>query len=107
MFVLLILFFQAPSVALLIFVYFEIYCPILVFTIEVIPRRPNHITMFVQTLAGTRSLISIGVGAGDIAILYRVGGRIGNWLTASTGDVGFLAIMEKDEENVLRRKGVY
>ena len=61
--------------------------------------------MAVQTLIGTSSLVSVGVGAGDVATLYTVGRRIGNWLTASGGDADLLAMLEEDEASILRRRG--
>jgi hypothetical protein len=62
--------------------------------------------MSLQVLAGTSSLISIGLGAGDVATLFNVGRTLGNWLTAASGDVNFLAMLEEDEASIFRRRGL-
>lgn len=50
--------------------------------------------------------MSIGLGAGDVATLYTIGCRIGNWLTAVPGDEDFLAMLEEDEASILTRRGL-
>lgn len=62
--------------------------------------------MSLQSLVGRSSFITIGIGAGDVATLYTVGRRIGNWLTAASGDEDFLAMLEEDETSILKRRGV-
>jgi hypothetical protein len=61
--------------------------------------------MSLTVLAGAGSLLSIGVGAGDIATLFTLGVRFGNWLTALKGDADFLAMLEEDEVSILTRRG--
>ena len=62
--------------------------------------------MSIQSLLGSRSLVAIGISAGDVATLYTVGRRVGNWFTATTGDAEFLALLEEDEFDILKRRGV-
>ena len=62
--------------------------------------------MSVQSLLGSSNLVAIGIGAGDVATLFTLGRRIGNWLTASLGDAELLALLEEDEFDILQRRGI-
>lgn len=62
--------------------------------------------MAVQVSAGAGSLFAIGLGAGDIATIYSLGRRFGNWWTASSGDEDFLRLLDEDELNLLTRRGM-
>jgi hypothetical protein len=62
--------------------------------------------MSVQSLLGGGSLVALGIGAGDVATLYTVGRRLGNWLTASTFDADLLALLGEDEFEFLQRRGI-
>ncbi|MCJ1388340.1 hypothetical protein MMC18_001186 [Xylographa bjoerkii] len=61
--------------------------------------------MSVQVTTGYGSLFSLGFGIGDIMTLITMARRKGNWLTASSGDVDFLEMLEQDEMSLLRRGG--
>lgn len=62
--------------------------------------------MSVQSLLGSSNLVAIGIRAGDVATLFTLGRRIGNWLTAPLGDAELLALLEEDEFDVLQRRGI-
>lgn len=62
--------------------------------------------MSVQSLLGSGNLVAIGIGAGDVASLFSLGQRIGNWLTAPVGDAELLALLEEDEFDILQRRGI-
>ncbi|KAK3172915.1 hypothetical protein OEA41_006241 [Lepraria neglecta] len=62
--------------------------------------------MALQVSTGYGSLLALGVGAGDIASIYSLGRRVGNWWTASSGDAEFLRLLDEDELNILTRRGV-
>jgi hypothetical protein len=63
--------------------------------------------MSVSITTGLGSLINLGMGAGDLAVLYSTGRQLGNWLTASSGDKDFLNLLQEDENEILRRRGVF
>ena len=62
--------------------------------------------MSIQAITSPRSLIALGVGAGDLATLYSLGQRVGNWLTAASGDKYLLKFLEQDEMDLFRRRGL-
>ena len=62
--------------------------------------------MALQITTGAGSLVALGVGAGDVYSLITLGQRIGNWWTAVSGDKQFLALLDADEFEILRRKGL-
>ena len=77
------------------------------FSNKIINERPSGSrTMSLTVTTGYRSLVTLGIGAGDIAALVSVGNRLGNWMSASKGDEGFLALLEQDEIDIIRRRGV-
>jgi len=61
--------------------------------------------MSVQISTGVRSLVALGLGIGDVATIFTLGHRVGNWITASSGDVDFLALLDQDEMTFLTRRG--
>ena len=63
--------------------------------------------MSISITTGLGSLLNLGIGAGDIAVLYSTGRQVGNWLTASSGDAEFLNLLQEDEHEILRRRGVF
>ena len=63
--------------------------------------------MSISITTGLGSLLNLGIGAGDIAVLYSTGRQVGNWLTASSGDADFLNLLQEDEHEILRRRGVF
>ena len=62
--------------------------------------------MSLTVTTGYKSLITLGVGAGDLAALVSVGNRLGNWISARKGDEDFLALLEQDEIDIIRRRGL-
>lgn len=62
--------------------------------------------MALQLTTGYGSLLALGVGAGDIASIYSLGRRVGDCWTASSGDEDFLRLLDEDELNILKRRGV-
>lgn len=63
-------------------------------------------TMSIQANTGVGSLVALGLGIGDVATLFTLGKRVGNWLTASSGDIDLLALLDQDEMDLLQRRGV-
>ncbi|KAF2446905.1 hypothetical protein P171DRAFT_471345 [Karstenula rhodostoma CBS 690.94] len=62
--------------------------------------------MSLQVSTGAASLVAIGLGAGDISSLVSLGRFLGNWWTASSGDEEFLNVLNEDEFNILKRRGL-
>lgn len=62
--------------------------------------------MTLQATTGYGSLIAIGLGVGDVATIYSLGRRFGNWWTAASGDDDLLRTLDEDEMNILRRRGL-
>lgn len=62
--------------------------------------------MSLQVSTGAASLVAIGLGAGDISSLVSLGRIVGNWWTASSGDEEFLSMLNEDEFNILKRRGL-
>ena len=62
--------------------------------------------MALQITTGAGSLVALGVGAGDVYSLITLGQRVGNWWTAVSGDKQFLALLDQDEFETLRRRGL-
>jgi len=62
--------------------------------------------MALQLALGKNALASLSVGVGDIVTLYNLGRRFGNWLTASEDDQNLLKLLDCDELDVLKRRGL-
>ena len=62
--------------------------------------------MSLQVTAGYGSLVSLGIGLADVFTLITLASRLGNWWTTSSGDAGFLDLLEEDEQNLLSRRGL-
>lgn len=62
--------------------------------------------MSLQVTTGPGSLVALGVGVGDVYSLITLGQRVGNWWTANSGDREFLALLDQDEFDIIRRKGL-
>lgn len=50
--------------------------------------------------------MALGIGMSDVATLFVLSKRVGNWLSASSGDKDFLQLMDQDEVDLLRRGGL-
>ena len=62
--------------------------------------------MALNITTGAGSLVSIGMSLGDVSTLYALGRRYGTWVTAHSGDVEFLDLLQSDELDILRRRGM-
>jgi hypothetical protein len=62
--------------------------------------------MSIQSMLGAHSLTAAGIGIGDVVTMYSLARRVGNWLSAESGDQDLLALLEEDETSILERKGV-
>ncbi|KAF2194836.1 hypothetical protein K469DRAFT_706319 [Zopfia rhizophila CBS 207.26] len=62
--------------------------------------------MSIQVTAGPRSLVALGLGISDVATLVSLGQRLGNWMTAASGDADFLELLDQDEMDIIRRRGL-
>src|SRR5216110_870665 len=62
--------------------------------------------MALSFTAGTLTLASWGIGAGDIAVLAGVGRSVGTWLMAQHEDRGWLGLLGVTPDDVLRRRGL-
>ena len=62
--------------------------------------------MSLQVATGPGSLISLGISVGDVATFYGMARRVGNWLTAASGDQTLLSLLDQDELDIIRRKGL-
>lgn len=62
--------------------------------------------MSLQVATGPGALISLGISVADVATFYGIARRVGNWLTAASGDRTFLSLLDQDELDVIRRKGL-
>ena len=54
----------------------------------------------------TGSPVALGVGAGDVATILGLSKRVGNWLSAAPGDDEFMSLLDEDEFNIIRRRGL-
>jgi len=68
--------------------------------------KASCITMSIQSMLGAHSLVAAGIGIGDVVTLCTLSSRVGNWLSAESGDQTLLNLLEEDETSILRRKGV-
>ena len=62
--------------------------------------------MSIQLAAAPGALLALGLGAGDIATIFSLGKRIGNWWTAPSGDKELLSLLDEDEYSILQRRGL-
>ena len=62
--------------------------------------------MSLTVQAGYGSLVSLGVGVTEIASLYSLGKRLGNWMTAQSGDTDLLRMLEQTEWDIIKRRGL-
>ena len=62
--------------------------------------------MSLQVTTGPGSLVSLGISVGDVANFYGMARRVGNWLTAASGDRTLLSLLDQDELDIIRRKGL-
>ena len=62
--------------------------------------------MSLQISAGHGSLLALGMGLADVVTLITLAQRLGNWWSATSGDVNFLDMLDEDENEILRRRGL-
>lgn len=62
--------------------------------------------MSLTIATGYKSLVSLGIGVGDVVSLINLGQRFGNWITTSSGDEQFLNMLDENEFNFLKRRGL-
>lgn len=62
--------------------------------------------MALTVTMGVGSLVSLGMGISDVMTLVSLGNRVGNWMTASSGDDEFLKLLEQDSADILTRRGI-
>jgi hypothetical protein len=62
--------------------------------------------MSLQITTGAGSLVALGFSLGDLATLWSLGRKVGNWMTAVSGDENLLKILDQDELDILRRRGL-
>lgn len=62
--------------------------------------------MALQATLGSGGLIAAGIGVSDVATIVTLAGRLGNWYTAEKGDAELFALLEEDEYDVLKRRGI-
>ncbi|KAK3998209.1 hypothetical protein QBC44DRAFT_376070 [Cladorrhinum sp. PSN332] len=55
---------------------------------------------------GVGSPTALGLGISDVATLFSLSKRVGNWLSAASGDRDFLELLDQDELDILRRGGL-
>ena len=62
--------------------------------------------MSLQMGTGPKSLLSIGLSLGDIAVIYRHASRVGNWFRAADLEAELFESMLEDPTALLRRRGL-
>ena len=62
--------------------------------------------MSLQVSTGSGSLLALGIAVSDVATLFGMARRVGNWLSASSGDKEFLELLDSDETDIFQRKGL-
>lgn len=62
--------------------------------------------MSLQVSTAYGSLLAVGIGSHDIAAIYSLGRRLGNWWTASSGDGDLLRLLDQDQMDLLTRRGI-
>ncbi|EKJ76422.1 hypothetical protein FPSE_03421 [Fusarium pseudograminearum CS3096] len=62
--------------------------------------------MSVAATLGPRSLIQLGISLTDIAQIYKIGKKIGNWIMIRSNDQDLFETLLEDPEALLKRKGL-
>lgn len=62
--------------------------------------------MSLQLTTGAKSLLSLGVSLGDLAVIFRHGHSMGNWLRAAGLDAELFESILEDHGALLRRRGL-
>ncbi|KAK3346340.1 hypothetical protein B0T25DRAFT_506692 [Lasiosphaeria hispida] len=52
------------------------------------------------------ALLALGVGIGDVASIFALGRRNGNWWTAVANDKALLTLLNGTESNIVQRRGI-
>lgn len=61
--------------------------------------------MALTVTTGVGSLVSLGLGIGDIMTLVSLGNRVGSWMTAASGDADLFNLLDQDSTDILPRRG--
>ena len=62
--------------------------------------------MSIQITTGIGSLVALGFSVGDLTTLWSLARKVGNWMSAASGDENLLKILDQDELDILRRRGL-
>ena len=62
--------------------------------------------MALQVNTGYGSIVALGISLNDVATLASLSRRFGSWMTAASGDEDFLRMLDQDEMDILRRRGL-
>lgn len=62
--------------------------------------------MSLQVTAGAKSLLSLGVSLGDLAVIFHHGNSMGNWLRAADAEAELSECIMEDPGALLRRHGL-
>ncbi|MCJ1226465.1 hypothetical protein MMC12_003117 [Toensbergia leucococca] len=54
----------------------------------------------------TNTLVQLGLGAADIAVIYGAARKVGNWVKAQWSDRQLLEFLQVESKDVIRRKGL-
>lgn len=63
--------------------------------------------MSITAQTSINSLISLGIGFGDVATLWAYGRKFGNFLSTNRLDEELLTVLDLDHMEILRRKGLF
>ena len=58
--------------------------------------------MSLQVATDPGSLMSLRISVGDVANFYSIARRVGNWLTAASGDRILLSSLDQDDLDIIR-----
>jgi hypothetical protein len=77
------------------------------FTAITLRKKPIKFDiMSIQITTGIGSLVALGFSVGDLTTLWSLARKVGNWMSAASGDENLLKILDQDELDILRRRGL-
>lgn len=62
--------------------------------------------MSIQITAGSKGLLALGLGIGDVASIIALSRRYGNWWSATSGDKELIDLLGQDEYQIISRQGL-